>query len=207
MIKTKLSKMILTTNMFSNLYKILFVILIVVSCSTPTGPPENDKTITLTGTIENKNGTTITTNMNVYVVWKVTSGTPDYDYVWGKGSIDKSNMTFKVTLQDKPPVEALNSNSFGVGIIAILDDSKLQNGIFPTDYPIEKTIGLAGWNCVFYKSDTRFDSTWVKRFSKGFSAGVGVEEDALFDTFKPTNKDSIKITIDALENIRVVNWT
>jgi len=191
------------------LSKILILIFIVVSCASPTNPNGNENSLTVTGTIENLNGTTLTENMKVYVFWRVTSGSPDYTYVWGKGSIDKSNMTFEVNLKDKPPTAALNIGSLGVGIIAIIDDNALQNGILPTDYPTEKMIGIAGWNSVIFKADTSMDSSidWLKRFNTGYDTGIGVDEEGIFDSFKPTDKNSIKIIIDAMGNIRVVNWT
>ncbi len=180
-----------------------------VGCDSPTKIEDNSESVNITGTIENVKDVALTDSMNVYVFWDVKSGAPDYTYIWGKGEIDKSKMTFKISLTTKPPAEALNNNSFGVGLIAIIDDNELQNGILPKDYPSEKLIGVAGWYAIIYKSNENSDSLlqWIKGFKKGYNVGVGVKGDGIFDGFAPTDNNAVKIIIDDLKNIKVVNWS
>jgi len=188
---------------------IFLLFFLLSSCESTTNPEENNASYTVTGSIENIKGITLTDNMKVYVLWGVSSGSPDYTYVWGKGTINKNNLTFKITLTDKPPIEALNTKSLGVGIIAILDDSELQNGVLPTNYPNEKVIGFAGWYSIIYKADEslNFKIKWVEKFKKGYNTGIGVEGEGIFDSFAPTNENSIKLIIDDFANIKTVNWT
>src|SRR5262245_1503255 len=51
----------------------------------------------------------------VEVAWSVSSGSPDYLYVFGSGPT--SGNTFSLSLDKAPPAEALNSYGIGVGIV------------------------------------------------------------------------------------------
>ena len=188
----------------------LFLLIFLLNgCESTTKPEDNNDSITVSGSIENIKNITLTDNMKVYVFWGVYSGQPDYSYVWGRGSIDKNNSTFKIDLTDKPPSKALNNNVLGVGMIILVDDSGLQNGILPVDYPKEKLIGIAGWYGIIYKADESLDLKikWVKKFVKGYKVGIGVEGERIFDSFVPTNENSIKLIIDDLGKIKIVNWS
>ncbi len=177
------------------------------SCESSTKP--ESKMFTVTGSIDNVKNVTITDNMNVYVFWAVTATSPDYTYIWGKGTIDKDKKTFKIELPDNPPNEMLNKNSLGVGQILLLDDNNLQNGKLPFDFDRSKFVGIAGWYGIIYKANDSLDATidWAKKFKNGFSIGEGVEGAGSFDSFKPMENGEVKITIDDLGNIKIVNWT
>jgi hypothetical protein len=47
------------------------------------------------------------------------------------------------------------------------------------------------------------------RFGPGYTVGRGVPARAgeTFDRFEPAAANSVQVTVDALQNIRVVNWT
>ncbi len=194
----------------TKLYALILLAFLFLSCKSTTEPEKQADTFSVTGTIENINGTTLTDDMGVYVLWSVTSGSPDYTYVWGKGTFDKDKKTFKVDLPINPPKEALNMETFGVGQVFLLKDKNLQEGKLPFQYDRTKFVGATGWNAIIYKKSNDKDSEidWLPLFKKGFNIGVGVESSGTFDSFKPIEQnEKMKLVIDDLLKIKFVNWT
>jgi hypothetical protein len=191
------------------LYLIFLLSLVILGCESSTEPKDNSGTFTVSGILENKNGTEITDDMGVYILWTVSSGSPDYTYVWGKGTIDKDKMTFKVELPNNPPEEALNLKTIGVGQIFLLKDQNLPEGKLPIQYDRSKFVGATAWFAIIYKENDNSDSEidWLPLFKKGYNIGVGVEGTGTFDSFKPVTNETIKLIIDEILNIKFVNWT
>ena len=192
------------------LYFTVLLAFLFLSCESTTEPKKETDTFTVAGTIENTKGITLTDDMGIYVMWSVTSGSPDYTYVWGKGSFDKNKMTFKVELPLIPPEEALNNKTIGVGQVFLLKDKSLQEGKLPLQYDRNKFVGATGWYAIIYKKNDSTDSEidWLPLFDKGFNIGVGVEGSGTFDSFKPIEQgEKMKLIIDDLLKVKFVNWT
>jgi len=162
----------------------------------------------VTGTIQNNTGSPLPANTRVLVVWQVSSGTPDYSYVFGEGTVDANAGTFRIQLDQPPPTEALNAGSLGVGLIVATTNQTVGNGGSIDDATLAEVVGAAGRYGVIYvaPSGTQYRD-WATEFANGYGVGVGVDVVGDFDRFEPADPSSVVLIIDALENIDFVNWT
>jgi len=175
-----------------------------LACGDENGPSNG---FVVTGTIQNNTRGPLPANTRLLVVWQVTSGTPDYSYVFGQGTVNAQAGTFRVQLDQPPPAQALNQGSLGVGIIVATTNQTLGDG-GNIDEALDELIGAAGRYGVIYidPAGTSYRQ-WASDFPAGYSAGVGVDVENDFDLFQPTAPSSVVPIIDALENIDFVNWT
>lgn len=171
--------------------------------------PEPKRSIDVSGTIDNRTGATLPNPANqsrVVVAWVVSSGTPDYTYVWGQGTLTQSGESFSVRLDAPPPDSALNGGMLGVGLVIAVEGAGFENGDL-TDEDGTGIIGLAGQYAVIYVGEGSGGPDWVEDFPEGYSVGVGVDVEGGFDAFEPASAGSVELIIDDLANIDVVNWT
>src|SRR5688572_17150544 len=103
----------------------LFVTAAVSGCHDATGPATE---FVATGRVQNNSQAAIPADARVVVVWGVSSGTPDYGYVFGEGVLDRNAGTFRVQFDGPPPAAALNAGVLGVGLVVATTDQSLQNG-------------------------------------------------------------------------------
>ncbi|UCG85724.1 MAG: hypothetical protein JSW71_17665 [Gemmatimonadota bacterium] len=165
---------------------------------------------TISGTVQNNTQTEIPTNARLLVVWVVSSGSPDYTYVFGQGTIDRNAGTFELVMTNPPPTAALNAGALGVGIVIATTNASLSTGDDVVDIPATDLIGAAGWYGVIYVGDPAGAAqvrTWSADFDTGYGVGVGEEVPGSYDKFVPTSPSSVVLVIDDLSNIRFVNWT
>lgn len=193
---------------------ILVSLLAVGSCDGPTepGPGEEpgDDGSTVGGTIQNNVQVAIPADARIVVGWAVSSGSPDYTYVFGDGTIDRSNGTFEVTFEGPPPVAALNAGVLGVGIIVATTDQEVGTGDDLADVLESEIVGAAGAYGVIYVADTdgaAASRSWAEEFGAGYGVGMGQEVPGSFDAFIPVGASGAVLVIDDLENIDFVNWT
>jgi hypothetical protein len=180
---------------------------VLLGCSDSTNP---DRGFTVGGTIQNNTQTEIPANARLLVVWVVSSGSPDYSYVFGEGTIDRSAGTFQVSMTNPPPAAALNAGSLGVGIVVVSTNGTVSTGDDLDDIPEADVIGAAGWYGLIYvcdPADAAQVRTWAADFDGGYGVGVGEEVPGSFDRFVRTSASSVVLMIDDLENIDFVNWT
>jgi hypothetical protein len=175
-----------------------------VACGDDNGPNSN---FVVTGTIQNNTGAPLPDNTRLLVVWQVTSGSPDYSYVFGQGTVNAEAGTFRVELDQPPPAQALNNGNLGVGIIVATTNQTLGDG-GNVDQILDELIGAAGRYGVIYVGPSGAQSPqWASGFPTGYGVGVGVDVENDFDQFQPASPSSVVLIIDALENIDFVNWT
>lgn len=178
----------------------------VSGCHDSTGP---DTGFVVTGPIQNNTQAAIPADARVVVVWTVSSGTPDYGYVFGEGVLDRNAGTFRVQFDGPPPAEALNAGVLGIGLVVATTDHSLQNGDVLTDPPAG-FVGITAEHAVIFVS-SRQDAMqlldWAAAFGNGYSVGVGVKVPGTFDKFEPASPSSAVLIVDDLANIEVVNWT
>lgn len=184
----------------------LLVTAAVSGCDDATGPATG---FVVTGAIQNNTQAAIPADARVVVVWTVSSGTPDYGYVFGEGVLDRNAGTFRVQFDGPPPAEALNAGVLGVGLVVATTDQSLQNGDVLTDPPTG-FVGITAQHAVIFVSSRQHAMQlldWAAAFGDGYSVGVGVEVPGTFDKFEPASPSSALLIVDDLANIEVVNWT
>jgi hypothetical protein len=196
------------------LLALLACVTLFAACSDDTtGPDTNNGTglYTISGKLRFDSAVTIPSTARVHVVWNVSSGSPDYAYIFGHGTVNLTTNTFTVVFDKEPPAEALNSYGLGVAAIALLPNSVPDGKVAHDSASIieASTLGLAEDYGIIYlsKSPDSIGISWVKDFKQGFNTGKGVRKDQGFDEFTPTEPNLIEIVIDAVKNLEWINWT
>jgi hypothetical protein len=178
---------------------------VVIGCGDGDGPSSE---FVVTGTIQNNTGAPIPANTRLVVLWQVTSGTPDYSYIFGEGTVDPDAGTFRIQLDQAPPSQALNVGPLGVGLIVATTNQTLGNGGTIDDAALAEVVGAAGRYGIIYIGPSGVQNPeWASQFDSGYGVGVGVDVVGDFDQFAPADPSSVVLIIDALQNIDFVNWT
>lgn len=142
--------------------------------------------------------------------WVVSSGSPDYIYVFGQGTATSTGFT--MSFESAPPAEAINSYGVGVAIVG---------GLFPSStaytpgkandstpfYEDAATQALTDRYAIIYKEADAEGLGWTDSFPTGYSCGKGVPaaDGATFDTFEKVDCAQVILRIDTMFDI--VNWT
>lgn len=163
-----------------------------------------------TGRIQNNTHAPIPAGTRLLVIWDVTSGSPDYGYVFGEGTFNRVTGAFGVRFDGPPPPEALNRGVLGVGWVVATTDQSLKQGDVITG-PLTGFIGITAQHAVIFVAshpDTMQLPVWVPEFGAGYGMGVGVKvPGVVFDRFQPTRPSSAVLIVDDPANIEGVNWT
>lgn len=180
-------------------------------CENEPFSPQGGEQITVSGTLSNKTSKPLPSGTRVLVAWVVSSGSPDYTYMFGEGTIRASNNTFTIDFNGPPPARALNSYGLGVGIVLLTTNTSLKEGSDVQGVAESEIVGAAGEYAVIYldRDPTELGANigWVSRFKQGYNVGKGIDLPGTFDGFEPVRSSSVQIIIDALRNIKFVNWT
>ena len=145
------------------------------ACGEENNPPP---AFVVSGTIQNNTQAPIPTHARVLVVWVVSSGSPDYSYVLGEGSLDPGSVTFSIAFNQPPPLEALNDSALGVGIIMVTTNQSIGNGDDISAVPETELIGAAGQYAVIYVRNPQQAAQhcdWAGDFETGYGVGIGVK--------------------------------
>jgi hypothetical protein len=177
---------------------------LLAGCGDDTEPSQE---FVVTGTIQNNTQEPLPPDARLVVVWLVTSESPDYNYVFGEGTLNASAGTFQLRLDQPPPSQALNSGVLGVGILLVTTNQSIANGDDVSSLPEEELIGAAGQFAIISVKDPESVEGWAAEFEAGYSVGRGVQVPDDFDEFEPASPSSVVLIIDALENIEFVNWS
>ena len=154
----------------------------------------------------------IPSDARVLVVWIVSSGTADYAYVFGEGTVDTSAGTFRVELDAPAPSAALNSNRLGVGFIVLSTNQEVRSGDDITTVAEEELLGAAERYAVNYTNGARAAVAdirgWAADFPAGYAVGRGITiPGSPFEGFEPVDADSVELVIDDWDELEFVNWT
>lgn len=180
------------------------------ACTSDTRVGENDGS--LGGTVAVGESATAPTSGNVYVIWQVSAGSPDYAYLYGEGTL--SGDRFALELDAPPPDEAFNGDlAFGIVVLVdtattvspgLLDDttaSAMEAGM----------LGLATRHAVIYRRSTGVVyRPWEAAFPVGeYACGEAVDVGATFDDFEPIDCVDLQIRVDdrAVLEAELFNWT
>lgn len=163
------------------------------------------------------------------VLWSVTSGQPDYVYVWGRAAVEST--FFDLELRGRPPAEALNKYGLGVGVVVIvpraseLPSGKLSDSVEPVR---ENALGATERYALIYVDHEQardaidalaptltaaeLDAAqehWLFDFPPGYGCGVGrdPQSDEYFDSFVPVDCGEVEVRLGPLDTFNFVNWT
>lgn len=197
-----------------------------LGCSDEPTNPSTSAALTITGTLDNPTNIAIPTTAKIVVIWGVSATSPDYAYIYGSGSIDRANGTFRVELPAMPPDSAFNARGsdpansstyrrLGVGFVTLYDDPNnlLQTGVAPFTPPAGvRPYGAINNTAIIYRkgTDGAFEDfvPWVLDFPEGFSLGRGVEIPNEPDGFEPIPNVNVKFMIDTvLSSFTFPEWT
>jgi hypothetical protein len=136
----------------------------------------------------------------------VSSGSPDYSYIFGAGSVQgaQASLSFAST----PPADALNAAKLGVGAIVVVDaNTNLPDGKVNGDLPFT-AIAAAPDHVVVYRTTTEglLENGWDKDFPQGFACGQCVHHDSGFDSFAVVDCSSVKL-VPFSKSLKFCNWT
>jgi hypothetical protein len=142
----------------------------------------------------------------VVVVWSVSSGSPDYSYAFGSGSVNGAGASF--SFASNPPSDALNAGKLGVGLLAVVDSSiGLPEGKLG-DTALDNVLALSADYAIIFRAstDTVRKDGWDSAFPQGYACGKCVPSDAGFDSFVAVDCSQIRL-VPASSKPRVCNWT
>jgi hypothetical protein len=188
-----------------------------ISCDSSSGTgPDTSSYFSISGTIKNPKSIKIPSEAKLYVVWMVSSGSPDYGYVVKAGGVNTSTNTFSLLLTTPPPAEALNRNELGIAYV-FLSTASIPDGKLLDDDILNDTttmIGAISDRAIIYVNgnpDTaNYNRTWVKdfNFKKGYNFGKGwYNPNPGFDGFTPDNS-AIELLISRdFDDYVFPNWT
>lgn len=144
---------------------------------------------------------------DVIIGWSVSSGSPDYIYSFGSGS--STDVPFQVSLDKKPPTEALNAGKVGIGIVILYPAGMMPPEGKLTEATLNQGIGAAGEYAIIYKEQGVAGQGWISKFPEGYSCGKGAppEPGSNFESFAPVDCSEITIIVDDIDKIDFVNWT
>jgi hypothetical protein len=180
---------------------------LVTGCGGDDGPTAPRLPVTVSGTVAVLNGTTIPANARVVVLWGVSSGSPDYSYVYGSGTVSPTG-TFSITFAAEPPAEALNNGQLGVGLVILTTDQTLADGKVPSTYSFPGLLGMTVDHSVIFSKNLSAElaASWPGRFA-GFGVGLVERSTTTFDSFKVSSLTSLRLVVDDLAKLHPPNWT
>lgn len=142
-------------------------------------------------------------NTNVAVIWVVSSGSPDYAYKYGDGSV--AGATFTASFAAAAPAAALNNGTIGVGIVVQLaPGTTAPDGMFD-EATFDTATGFTPLHSIIFKVDGATGVDWIEAFPTGYSCGMCVQNGTGFDGWAPT--DCSNVTIEQGLTAEACNWT
>lgn len=168
---------------------------------------------TVSGTLRNVAGTAVPSDARVVIVWAGDDGNGDYSYLWGSGPVDAASGRFTVTFTGNPPSVATfalsNGGHVGVGFPVLVRGADAVEGRVTDQGLYTRALGAAGQHAVIYVQGTLPSEVGWTNMRQGYNVGRGVPAKAgdTFDTFVAVSASTIELVVDALKNIKVVNWS
>jgi hypothetical protein len=187
----------------------LLVAAVAPACQDGTGPGTG---FVVTGHIQNNTQAPIPVGTRLIAIWGVSSGTPDYGYVFGEGTINRATGTFRIRFDQPPPTAALNAGALGVAfLLATTDQSLKEEDVITGSSGMTHFIGITAQHAVIFVAshqDVVQLPDWAAAFDTGYAVGVGAKVPGeVFDKFLPASPSSTLLIVDDAANIHVVNWT
>jgi hypothetical protein len=146
----------------------------------------------------------------VMVLWQVTSGSPDYLYVYGRASSGATSYVLSIGMD--PPPAAVNSYGVAVGFVALAEQAAMLPSGRIGDAELAQVRGLSARHAVIWKGASAPSGvlSWSDGFAAGYSCGRCVDVPGTFDRFEPVECGNIPVEIPAsgdIEDLDICNWT
>jgi hypothetical protein len=191
-----------------------------MSCdSETTSAGNNDPNVfTISGTLQNPKAITVPPSAKLYGVWSISSGSPDYTYIYGSGTVNTSANTFTFRLSTPPPAVALNANELGIAYLILIDadlpEGKIDEDLDDSLEAQGKFYGAINDRAIVFVNgspDTaNYGRSWVKdfNFKSGYNFGKGwYNPGSGFDGFTP-DSGAIVLLIEKDPSVYTFpNWT
>jgi hypothetical protein len=147
----------------------------------------------------------------VVVFWSVSSGSPDYAYVFGEGTA--TGGSFALPLGERPPPEAVNSYGVAIGMLGELREGvSVPTGKLDTSFDDEKDMVSASTrHAIIWRDPGNEGLPWSGTFSPGYSCGscVDAPEGETFDSYVPVDCSEVRLvpSSDYESSGGFCNWT
>lgn len=188
------------------LFSLLCSAMALVGCASDPSAPGS-----IGGSLRASVGHTVPESANVYVVWTVSSSSPDYQYAFGSGT--STGGRFVLPLGAPPPAEALNMGELGVGLIVLVPEgTTLSEGILEDAAEEEfegAMLGASPRHAIIYRASATSHLDWDASFPVGeYSCGQAVERPTeTFDAFEPVDCSEVIIEVGDPDDMDFANWT
>jgi hypothetical protein len=163
------------------------------------------------------------------VTWVVTSGQPDYSYVWGRAAVEGDSL--QIVLRSRPPADALNKYGLGVGMILVAPRAAgLRDGMQSEadEHLFDQISGASERHAIIYvdhdQANAYIDSMssgasagdverahehWLFDFPQGYSCGEGraAVADQGFDHYVPVDCSKVQVRLGDIDDFEFPNWT
>jgi hypothetical protein len=142
----------------------------------------------------------------VAVVWEVSSGDPDYAYIFGTGSVQGAQAS--LSFEAAPPADALNAGKFGLGLVIVVDQSTpLPDGKMKGELTFPISAAAPDYAVIYRNTtETLLENGWDKDFPQGYACGQCVHHDSGFDTFAVVDCSAVKL-VPYSKGLKGCNWT
>ncbi|WP_437566795.1 hypothetical protein [Sorangium sp. So ce542] len=160
---------------------------------------------TVTGPIS---GDAVPQDTQVIVAWVVSSGSPDYAFSFGDGSV--SGVTFTVGFGSAPPSEAINSHGVGVGVVFLLEPgTDVPEGVLDEEVIEAAVVGASPRHAIIWRDPSGPGTSWSDGFPYGFGCGkCAAAEGETFDTYEPVDCSEVEVQATSdFESLEFCNWT
>lgn len=150
---------------------------------------------------------------DVVAVWSVSSGSPDYLFVFGRGKVAGDSVTLDITTS--PPAEALNQGKLGIAVlVAVPAGTTIPDGKLTKEQSKEletKATLISARHAIVYRAvqEQVTGGGWEVSFPQGYACGECVphaEDAGPFDSFKTTDCNGIRLQ-PMSSDPDVCNWT
>ena len=172
----------------------------------PVDAPEPGGPRQALGVLGSVTGTSAAQEARAVILWQVTSGNGDYEYVTGEGAaVDGS---FLVHASAPPPAEAINAHGVGVGLVVLVSkDAPPPRGRIDGDQLT--VLGLSPQHAIIWKGAGP-GLPWSQAFPDGYACGrcVPASGEARFDGFAPVACGEVEVvTSSTPDELEVCEWT
>ncbi len=140
------------------------------------------------------------------VLWSGDNGQGDFLFKHGEGPATPK--AFAVGVDEPLPADATFGNTFGVGVVALVDASvTVPEGVVEDSVFETQLRGFAGQYAIVFKaSESPTGVEWSDAFPVGLSCGKCVKATSGFDSFTPVACTELELQVGTESEVDICNW-